>query len=65
MVDPALTVPYSMEFWSARSSALSIGVIILSTVKKAAKFAVYEDIMIKVKNHHMAPTSLVDPACKK
>jgi len=33
-----------------------------STVKKAAKFAVYDEIIIKVKNHHTPPTSLVDKA---
>ena len=33
-------VPYEMSFWSDKSSADSIGVAILSTVKKAAKFAV-------------------------
>lgn len=39
-----------------------MGVIIRSTVRKAAKFAVYEDIMIKVKNHQIPPTILVDVA---
>ena len=33
-----------------------------STVKKAAKLAVYDEIMIRVKNHHTPPTSLVDSA---
>ena len=40
IVDPPISVPYLMVFWSAKSSADSIGVAILSTVKKAAKFAV-------------------------
>jgi hypothetical protein len=40
----------------AKSSADSIGVSILSTVRKAARLAVYEEMMIKVKNHHTDPT---------
>lgn len=39
-----------------------MGESILSTVKKAAKLAVYEDIIIKVKNHHMPATIRVDTA---
>ena len=38
-----------------RSSAESIGVTIFSIVKKAARLAVYEDMMINVKNHHALP----------
>ena len=30
------------------------------TVRNAAKFAVYEEIIIKVKNHHIPATILVD-----
>ena len=33
---------------------------ILSTVRKATKFAVYDDIRINVKNHQTAPTILPD-----
>lgn len=33
-----------------------------STVRKAAKLAVYEDIMISVKNHQVPATILVDKA---
>lgn len=32
----------------------------VSTVKKAAKLAVYEDTMIKVKNHHIPEAVLVE-----
>lgn len=39
-----------------------MGVIIRSTVRKAARLAVYEEIMINVKNHHTLPTILVDVA---
>ena len=59
MVDPPLRVPYEISFCLAKSSAFSIGVIILSTVRKAARFAVYEEMIMRVKNHQMAPTILV------
>jgi hypothetical protein len=36
-----------------------MGVIILSTVRKAARLAVYDEMMIRVKNHQMPPTILV------
>ena len=51
-----------MSFWSAKSSDDSIGVDILSTVKNAAKFAVYDDMIMSVKNHHIPPTILVEAA---
>ena len=53
LVDPDSRHPYFILVCLARSSADSIGDSILSTVKKAARFAVYELIMIKVKNHHI------------
>lgn len=54
-----------MSACEARSSAFSIGVIIRSTVRNAAKLAVYEEIMMSVKNHHIAPTIRVDVAWNK
>ena len=39
-----------------------MGVAILSTVRKAAKFAVYEDKMMRMKNHQIPPTILVEAA---
>ena len=51
-----------MVFWSDKSSALSIGVTILSTVRKAARLAVYDEIIISVKNHQIPPTMRVDAA---
>ena len=39
-----------------------IGESIRSTVKKAAKLAVYDEIMINVKNHHNPATIRVDVA---
>lgn len=62
IVDPSLTAPYSILVCLAKSSAESIGESILSTVRKAAKLAVYEEIMINVKNHHIPPTILVESA---
>ena len=62
MVDPPIKVPYLMEFWSDKSSAFSIGVTILSTVRKAARLAVYDEIMISVKNHQIPPTIRVEAA---
>lgn len=63
IVEPPSSVPYDISVWSAKSAAFSIGVIMRSTVRKAAKFAVYDDIMINVKNHQMPPTIRVDVAC--
>lgn len=56
MVEPESRVPYAISVCLARSSALSIGETIRSTVRKAARFAVYEEMMIKVKNHQTPPT---------
>ena len=55
-VVPELMVPYSTCVWRAKSSAELMGVTIRSTVKKAAKLAVYEEMRINVKNHQTAPT---------
>lgn len=62
IVDPPSKVPYWISVWSAKSAALSIGVIIRSTVKNAAKFAVYDEIMIKQKKNQQPPTMRVDVA---
>lgn len=61
-VDPPLKAPYLILVCLAKSSALSIGESIRSTVRKAARLAVYEEIMIKVKNHHIPATILVETA---
>ena len=53
---PASKVPYCISVCLARSSADSIGVNIRSTVRKAARLAVYDEIIISVKNHHTLPT---------
>lgn len=49
-------VPYSTSVCLARSSAELIGVTIRSTVRNAAKLAVYDEMMINVKNHQTPPT---------
>ena len=53
---PASTVPYLISVCFARSSADSIGDCIRSTVRNAARFAVYDEIMMSVKNHQTLPT---------
>ena len=54
-VDPPSRAPYSISVWLARSSAELMGATILSTVRKAARLAVYEEIRIREKNHHTPP----------
>ena len=61
-VDPPWTEPYLILCCLAKSSADSIGDSILSTVKKAAKLAVYEEIIIRVKNHQSAAIMRVEKA---
>ena len=39
-----------------------MGVAIRSTVRKAAKLAVYDDKMMRMKNHQIPPTILVEAA---
>lgn len=63
-VEPPRNAPYLIFVCLAKSSALSIGESIRSTVKNAARLAVYEEIIISVKNHHMPATILVDTALK-
>lgn len=62
MVDPPLSVPYCMLFCAARSAALWMGSTVRSTVKNAARFAVYDERIISVKNHQIPPTMRVDVA---
>lgn len=62
MVEPSLTAPYSILVCLARSSAESMGESMRSTVRNAARFAVYDEMMMSVKNHQMPPTILVDKA---
>ena len=58
IVEPPSKTPYLMTVCLARSSADSIGFSKVSTVKNAAKFAVYDAIIIKVKKYHIPAKSL-------
>lgn len=62
IVEPLSSVPYDISVWPAKSSAFSMGVIIRSTVRNAAKLAVYDDIIMSVKNHQIPDTMRVDVA---
>lgn len=62
IVEPPHTGPYLISVCLERSSAFSIGDDILSTVKKAARLAVYDEIMMRVKNHQMPLTIRVEMA---
>lgn len=64
-VEPPPRTPYLMFDCFARSSADVMGDSIRSTVRNAAKLAVYDEIMIKVKNHQVPATILVDKALEK
>ena len=56
LVEPALRVPYWISRCLTRSSAPSIGVSIRSMVRNAARLAVYDEMMMRVKNHQALPT---------
>ena len=54
------SIPYSILYCLLRSSKLPTGVSNLDTVRKAAKLAVYEAMMMNPNNHQVAATSLPD-----
>lgn len=58
---PYLTPP----LLAAKSSAFSMGLLSDSIVRKAAKFAVYEETRINVKNHQIEATVRVEYALGK
>lgn len=60
IVEPWYKVPYCTSFCEARSSGDLIGVTIRSTVRNAAKLAVYDETRINVKNHQTEPTMRPD-----
>jgi len=62
MVEPPLIVPYLISVCLARSSADSIGDLMRSVVKNDVKLAVYDEMIISVKNHHIPLTIRVDAA---
>ena len=53
---PDSTTPYLISVCLARSSADSIGDCMRSTVRNAARLAVYDEMMMSVKNHQTLPT---------
>jgi len=55
LLEPESRVPYLMRVCLTRSSADLIGVNMRSTVRKAAKLAVYVEMSISVKNHQELP----------
>ena len=59
-VEPDLRQPYGIFVCFDKSSADSIGLTIRSTVKKAAKLAVYDETSIRMKNHQLAAKTRVD-----
>jgi hypothetical protein len=59
-VAPPLLAPYLISVCSDNSFTLLNGVTRVSTVRKAAKLAVYDDTMISVKNHHTPAAVLVE-----
>lgn len=61
-MEPPYWQPYLIEVCLARSSAFFIGVDILVIVRNAAKFAVYEDIRMRVKNAQTPAMILVELA---
>ena len=64
LVDPPPTTPYWITFWFARSSADSMGFSRVSTVKNAARLAVYDAIMIMAnKNHTLARILYFEKEC--
>ena len=62
-VEPPAKQPYCIFVCLLRSSALSIGISNLSTVRNAAKLAVYDAIKINVNIDQAQFNSLVDGAC--
>jgi hypothetical protein len=61
-VDPDPTSPYLIFVCLAKSSTEEIGDSTRSIVRKAAKLAVYDEIIIIVKNHQMPATIRVEVA---
>ena len=63
-VDPEPTDPYLILVCLARSSADEMGESMRSTVRKAAKLAVYDEIMMSEKNHQRPAIVRVDVALR-
>ena len=63
-MDPEPTDPYLILVCLARSSADEMGESMRSTVRKAAKLAVYDEIMMSEKNHQRPAIVRVDVALR-
>lgn len=66
-VAPPALAPYLILYFGAFSTKLDMSVkssMGFSVAKKAAKFAVYEDTMIRIKNHHTLAAILVEVPLK-
>ncbi len=59
-VAPFSTVPNRISVCLIKSSAEFIGFTVFTTVRNAARLAVYELIKIRVKNHHALATRRAD-----
>merc|ERR1719209_1368091 len=60
LVEPDSKQPYLILVCLARSSADSMGDSILSTVRKAARLAVYEEVTTRMNSHHIVAMIRVD-----
>ena len=60
LVEPDSKQPYLILVCLARSSADSMGDSILSTVRKAARLAVYEEVTTRMNSHHIVAMMRVD-----
>ena len=61
-MDPVFLAPYLIVVCFARSSADLMGVSMRPAVRKAARLAVYDEIMMSVNTHHQAATMRVETA---
>jgi len=61
-VEPPFLHPYCMTVCLAKSSTFEIAGAIRDRVREAAKLAVYEDIMIRVKNQQILAKVRVESA---
>jgi hypothetical protein len=64
-VAPDACVPYFILLCFTKSSTELMGVISLSNVKHAARFAVYVDIIMSVKNHQALARTLPESDLKE
>jgi hypothetical protein len=62
IVEPLFFAPYLMISWLASSLTFLNGVAVVSMVRKAAKLAVYDETIMRVKNHQILATMRVDIA---